>query len=451
MKLEVKRLKQSSLIRTSGLIVGVIACFLLLLGCCMIYTTGSFYQSMQQFIHSCVRTGSLSLIQGESKVIEYLDTQKNRYGQNYLIQLVDGGIPMYTYISKADDIKLNSYIQLTEQALKENEKVKVSNDTVDKFLYYNGNIYGSNGITTDYAANLTSNSEKIGSTEDMLTQESFMEDETTQAVDTAAIGNKDSLLSLDMLRDYETLIKKCYVEDSTIASPSIFQVDQFMKRDFSITVNDEKPQILIYHTHSQETFYDSRKGVVEDSIVGVGEELAQILREQYGIEVIHDTTTYDLLDGELERSLAYNVALPSIEKILEYNPSIEVVIDLHRDGMPAKMDPEQGKRVTTIEGKKCAQIMFFNGLSANKNGAIEYLPNPNLEDNLAFSFQMFYYGKATYPELFRPIYLKPYRFNLHLKERSTLVELGTQYNTVEEAKNSMKYLAETLASVIKGK
>ena len=97
-----------------------------------------------------------------------------------------------------------------------------------------------------------------------------------------------------------------------------------------------------------------------------------------------------------------------------------------------------------------AQIMFFNGLSRTAmNGDIGYLKNPNKETNLAFSLQMQLKAAELYPGLTRKIYLKGYRYNLHLKPRSLLIEAGAQTNTKKEVKNAMKPLARLLYEVLK--
>ena len=116
----------------------------------------------------------------------------------------------------------------------------------------------------------------------------------------------------------------------------------------------------------------------------MGDYLTDLLNDTYGIPTLHHTGVYDLIDGKLDRSLAYDLAKPDLEKILAENPSIEVVIDLHRDGV------NEGTRlVTEVNGKQTAQIMFFNGLSKTRaNGEIDYLANPYIQDNLAFSLQM---------------------------------------------------------------
>ena len=194
---------------------------------------------------------------------------------------------------------------------------------------------------------------------------------------------------------------------------------------------------------AQEAFIDSRAGEASDTVVGVGEELARILREEYGYDVLHHVETYDLPS----RNGAYSKALPKVEKLLKEYPSIQVVIDLHRDEMP-----ENVRLVTEIEGKKTARFMFFNGISrTKKTGELEYLHNEYLEDNLAFSLQMELAAREVSPDLTRKIYLKGYRYNMHVCPKTLLIELGAQNNTLEEAMNACGPLAEILDQVLSGK
>lgn len=158
------------------------------------------------------------------------------------------------------------------------------------------------------------------------------------------------------------------------------------------------------------------------------------------------TEEFDMAGGTLDRSAAYDYARPYIEKILQQNPSVEVIIDLHRDGVP-----EDRHLVTEINGKPTAQIMFYNGLSYTRSGGpVEYLPNPYIQDNLAFSFQMEYQAAQYYPKLYRGIYLSGLRYNLHLKKRAVLLEAGAQTNTVQEVKNAMEPFADILDRVLRG-
>ena len=245
--------------------------------------------------------------------------------------------------------------------------------------------------------------------------------------------------------DFNYLVSNYYtVDEGTAADAELLDTDALLNTDLTIVQEPDVPQILIYHTHSQEAFADSREGEVEDTIVGMGEVLAEHLRA-YGYNVIHDTGVYDLIDGVLDRSAAYDYARESVEQILAENPTIEVIVDLHRDGV------EGTKFVTEIGGKPASMIMFFNGISRNsQEQSLSWLPNENLSENLAFSLQLELLAREQYPGFTRNIYLKAERFNLHLRPRSLLVEAGTQLNTVEEEKNAMEPLAHLLHQVLSG-
>ena len=247
----------------------------------------------------------------------------------------------------------------------------------------------------------------------------------------------------DDLQSYEMLVKAFYAIDSTTkAGDDLLQVDRLLSEDMRAQGSADEPQILIYHTHAQEAFADSVAGEEATSIVGVGEYLASILQEKYGYNVLHHTESYD----KESRDYAYSNSLPALEQLLADYPSIEVVIDLHRDAMPADR-----RLVVDIQGRPTAQFMFFNGLSRTAKGKIEYLDNPYLEDNLAFSFQMQAACNEYYPGLARRIYLKAYRYNMHLCPKTLLIELGAQNNTVEEAMNACDPLAHVLDLVLSGK
>ncbi len=248
-------------------------------------------------------------------------------------------------------------------------------------------------------------------------------------------------VDLASLEVYEDLVRQFYtVDPTTMAGSNQLNAAAFLEKDMTISKEGEGPQILIYHTHSLEAFADSVPGDASTSIVGVGERLTQILTETYGYQVLHHTAGYDVES----RNDAYSKALPEIEKLLRDNPSIQVVIDLHRDAMP-----ESTRLVTDLDGRPTARFMFFNGLSrTKKTGNIEYLYNKNLDDNLAFSFQMQLKAMEYYPGLTRKIYLKGYRYNMHLCPKYLLIELGAQNNTVEEAMNACDPLAHILDLVL---
>ncbi len=273
---------------------------------------------------------------------------------------------------------------------------------------------------------------------------------TQNGVDTPTIVSENGTgvtYTNKQLYDYDFLINNFYVVDSsTTLLKSELKGKKLLNTDVTIDLTDSDYKILIYHTHGSEAFADSREGVVEDTVIGVGDVLTEILESKYNIHVYHDRTVYDMVDGKLDRSYAYTLSKKGVTQILADHPSIEVIIDLHRDGVE-----ETTHLVTTIGGKPTAKIMFLNGVSrSKKNGDISYLYNPYKETNLAFSLQMYVVGKGLYGDLMRKIYIRSYCYNLNLMPRATLIEVGAQTNTVEEEKNAMEPLADILYQVLKG-
>ena len=219
-------------------------------------------------------------------------------------------------------------------------------------------------------------------------QKTIQEDKSArEAVSTAVSPDL-----LQQLSDYDYLLNQYFTVDAgTTADAELLDASKLLTEDLSIRKNPQVPQILIYHTHSQEEFVDSVPGDTETSIVGMGEVLAEALRG-YGYQVIHDTGVYDLIDGVPDRSAAYDYARVAVENILQEYPTIEVIIDLHRDGV------EGQKFVTEIDGKPTSMIMFFNGISRNsQDEPIAYLANPYTQQNLAFSLQLELAAREKYP------------------------------------------------------
>ncbi len=281
-------------------------------------------------------------------------------------------------------------------------------------------------------------------TEAAVSEAPTVTEEIEAAQTTVSVAKRTEKLvdyPIEKLNDFDYLIQNFYSVDSTTTTDGRqLNAENMLGMDMSLSHDAATPQILIYHTHSQEGFVDTNYEDTSTTIVGVGEYLAQILREQYGYQVIHDTGIYDIP----EHDKAYSVAAPHIQQILAENPGIEVVIDLHRNGILGDT-----KTTTNIDGTEMAKIMFFNGLShTTAHGDIAYLANPNLDANLAFSFQMQLTAAQYYPDYSRKIYLKGYRYNMHFLPKSTLIEVGDQNNTYEEAKNAMVPLADIMDKVI---
>ncbi|MBU5468931.1 stage II sporulation protein P [Falcatimonas sp. MSJ-15] len=343
---------------------------------------------------------------------------------------------VYDYVEKGknSDKKWQSdpfYAMLTE-ADNEKEQNEDNNREISK-----DNGKDSTSKDNDSGVDNTKDKGCISKNSENESTEETDNDVYDESEETLAIGTKT--FTDEQLKDYNYLYNTFYTVDSTtMLSDELLNGEKFLAKDLTIDKNPKVPQILILHTHSQEFFADSDVNDITTGIVGVGDYLTELLTKK-GYNVIHDRSIYDYVDGILDRNNAYTLASEGAKKIIEDNPTIEIVIDLHRDGIG-----DESKHITTdVAGQTVAPVMFFNGISyTNKLGNIEYLYNPYIEDNLATSFQLKIKAEEYYPNVFRKIYIKGYRYVLHLKPRSMLIEAGFQTNTKQEVCNSMDILAD---------
>lgn len=208
---------------------------------------------------------------------------------------------------------------------------------------------------------------------------------------------------------------------------------------------DGSVEVLIYHTHTSEAYSKNYTGFYytdmetrtqnqDMSVVAVGEALKKEL-EARGFGVVHDTTVNDALyNGSYSRS--WDV----IQKNLEEYPGIQVTIDLHRDSMTTQ-EGVKYKPTVTINGRKAAQVMLLAGCDANG----DWGDFPDWRDNLHLILRVQQKAAELYPELARPLNFSNSKYNMNATKGSMLIEVGTEVNTVSEAKYSGKMLGEILA------
>lgn len=354
--------------------------------------------------------------------------------ENYMLKKLDSVYPICGFSETLTDYDTQIESNLSNGLLAENkqESKKTQNDKKEE---------EKEKEKTQEEQQGEQSSEEEKELEEQNSEEKKEPEETPTNLDVPAESGKVAEISREKLKDFDYLIQNFYqVDRTTTIDSSQLNVDALLGKSMKLEGSNENVQILIYHTHSQEGYADSTPGDSNTSVVGVAEYLTSLLREKYGFNVMHHTGEYDVKD----RDNAYSYAGPALEQILAENPSIEVVIDLHRDGVA-----ETTHLVSEVNGKQTAKIMFFNGLSrTTANGDIPYLQNPYLSDNLAFSFQMKLTAEEYYPGFTRSNYLKGYRYNLHYRPKSLLIEVGAQTNTVEEARNAMEPLADILHKVL---
>ena len=196
-----------------------------------------------------------------------------------------------------------------------------------------------------------------------------------------------------------------------------------------LVLNNDKPLVLIYHTHASESFVPfSGKSYSDDpqkTIVALGDYLKNCLENNHGIPVLHHREVFDKVRGG-----AYEKARPVIEQIIKQNPQIEVVIDLHRDGV--------SKGITTgnIGGLQTGRILFVIGTR-----------HSGWADNLRFTLFMQTVLDDLYPGLSRGIRRYACVYNQDLHPRSILVEIGGHENTAAEVRRTIPLLAEAVACV----
>jgi len=449
-----------------------IASFSLLIKCIGIFGTDSLSQSTQSLETNLVSAACNYMIQSNMPILGYIANKDQNGNNNLILNTLVGVFPINRYVAAAND-NINDnlienqkdtllfangsnllfdndvYRSLILQGIK-NNRTEAGIDKIDD--NQSTDVNTNNSSLTDDSSLVSSDNSLPGIMPiDIISGEVYLEyedatdtKENTNSEAEETLGTiKGEYFTLDQLLNRKFLYNNFYIIDSaTVVTDELFDAKVLLGKSMIMKANSDKPQILIYHTHSQEAYCDSRDGVEEDTVVGVGTYLTELLTDKYGFNVIHDKSQYDLMEGYIERNLAYNYANLGIAKILEQNPSIEVVIDLHRDGA--------AKRVSKVNGKDTAKLMLFNGLSRNSKGEIAYLKNPYLQDNLAFSLQLQLKGRELYPGLMYKNYLHAYRYNMNYREKSLLVENGTNLNTLEEAMNAMAPLSEVLYEVLRG-
>ena len=226
-------------------------------------------------------------------------------------------------------------------------------------------------------------------------------------------------------------------------------VESLLTQTLSWDLTGKAPSILIIHTHGTEAYTptadsqykefggDYRTNDDKYNMISIGDELTRLLQEG-GLNVIHDRTPYDLNDY-LD---SYDNARAAIQKHLKENPSIKMVLDLHRDAAE-RPDGSQWATSATVNGEKSAQLMFVVGTNVN------YV-HPNWKTNLSIAEKMNVLMERIAPGVTRPIDLRRQRFNQDLSIGSLIVEVGAAGNTHQQAKNSMSVLAEAILELAYG-
>lgn len=208
------------------------------------------------------------------------------------------------------------------------------------------------------------------------------------------------------------------------------------------------PTVLIYHSHSTESYtlldagYYTESAVLKTkdisrNMIRVGDDICSVL-EANGIGVVHDREIHDESYNE-----AYDSSRKTVSEYLEKYPSLEITIDVHRDSITYK-NLTKVKPTQEINGKKAAKMMIISGC---EYGRVKNFPD--WEDNLRFSCAVTNKMNSDYPGIMRPILFSERKYNMDLTKNSFLLEIGTDANTLDEACYSGRLFAAALADLIK--
>ena len=234
----------------------------------------------------------------------------------------------------------------------------------------------------------------------------------------------------------------------TISNATDYDIDvaAMLAEGPSLKLSAEGAQILIIHTHSSEAYtsegFDSYApsdtGRTEDTrynIVRVGDELTAAL-ESYGLRVLHDREIYDYpsYTGSYSRSGA------AIEAHLAENPSIAVVLDIHRDALSD--GDVVYKTVAGLDGECASQVMLLCGTDASG------LDHPLWRENLALALYLQRALISQFATLARPVALVKERYNQHLTTGSLILEVGSSGNTLAEALCAARLFADAVAPAL---
>ncbi|MBQ9929395.1 MAG: stage II sporulation protein P [Oscillospiraceae bacterium] len=214
-------------------------------------------------------------------------------------------------------------------------------------------------------------------------------------------------------------------------------LEALLTTPLSFFLRGDAPTVLILHSHATESYAGTenyRSLDDRENMIAIGAEIARVL-EANGIAVIHDENYHDHPDYDA----SYSSARSSIRNYLVQYPTIQMVLDIHRDAS----DSTAGQLVTsaTVGGQESAQLMMVVGTDSNGNH------HPNWQKNLALALQLSALLEQENPGISRPVSLRGERFNMDLTSGSLLIEVGAAGNTLEEARLAANALAQAIVTL----
>ncbi|MDD3224801.1 MAG: stage II sporulation protein P [Clostridium sp.] len=253
-----------------------------------------------------------------------------------------------------------------------------------------------------------------------LNQNSGYNLDHTSAIGNFTLNNNDVIkqpINLNNVSNQNNNIDGIY--DSRLKEPSL----------------NSKPEILIYHSHTTESYGSNGKDTLDPNknVTAVGDKLASILKEYYNISVIHDTTVHN--------AAAYNNSYErsgqTLDNYLKKYGNFKMIIDLDRT-----TDSNKSNVTKLINGKNVAKFTF----NMAKN-------NPNLNENMKIVSLLLNYSNCNFKGLTIANGVNYCNnaancFNQNKSNNAFLLEIGSEQNTMDESLASTPYIAKIIAEYL---
>ncbi len=324
--------------------------------------------------------------------------------------------------------------------------------------------------TADYTATETddiSETESTTKTEKTSAANTTAAESTQEAVAAVAALSKTDSDIKKLMKEYDAtqqekggnIKSKTYTNEGAtdifgrviVKNTNKTQIDigKILSEKADLSVNKDEPSVLIFHTHTTETYqipeldyyaadFAPRSESEQVNMVRVGKAICEQL-EKAGYKVIHDTEIHDGTYGT-----AYAHSRKAVEAYLEKYPSIKIVLDIHRDAIQLE-DGTKIKPVAEIDGKNAAQIMIISGCQEDGNGITNL---PDWKYNLTFALHLQNELEKNFSGITRPLYFCARSYNMNVSHCSLLVEVGSDSNTLDEAVYSGKCLGVALSKLM---
>lgn len=366
-------------------------------------------------------------------VIQLKDIIKYLLKLTIIITVIVGLTKYFTNLKIKLNIEKNSFLSCLDTVIPSiknvNEKEKTK-DTTAKIEPLKMAL----GIELGMMDSIKSN-QKEESEDNQNNQEEKNENEE---IEEAKTGIETEVIKTNVPEKYTSEYNGVKIRNET---DNIKLTEEMLKPE----VNVNTKNIIIYHTHSCESYTQTEKYKykasgnfrttdINYSVVRVGTELTKYMNH-YGYKVVHDTTLYDYPSY----NESYNRSLKGVAKLLEKNEDTDILFDIHRDAIgDSKYAP-----TVKIGDEEAAQMMFVIG---SNGGGSEH---DNWNENLKLAIKIQEIANELYPGLFKPIILRDSRYNQQLAKGASIIEVGATGNTMEQCLNSMKYLSKVLSGVLK--